>query len=580
MNKLKISPLRVPFENKDLRYKVLFLFSAFLLFCFSAFSQKTTISGIIENNKFTQVDLQLAYKDDGVSFGKAKINLDGTFKLSANLPKTDLYRMVFEAGQQISFCLSPNQVIELTLDANNLNSIKSVKGSPGIEFCKKASELVVSASTQALFDSINSVLQADKNVQFYNEFQSQFKPFFDANSEIDAICLQLATETDSLQQYVNTKIIKGKIDPKIIDVFVYTGSNYLKNVATHYRKYANYLQSMHLFNDFKSNRNNKFDSFYTAGVDKYLEFMEKRNALMEKTFTDFAGQVEAYLYIRDSLQVNFLTITKNQKTFLANKIIALAGMCPDVKEVKKNLVNFTEKADGFGRYSLQEAQRNVSTLVQKYQKLFDTESEKRNNVVVDYLLKNKNELAVLMFLDIFPRDKHGSLHQEVIKVLYAKYPEHPIVAERYKLETSPANSTSIGAMAPELAFENPEGKIMKLSDLRGKVVLIDFWASWCRPCRMENPNVVAAYKKYNSKGFEVFSVSLDRDKASWMKGIKDDGLIWPNHVSDLGYWNSQGAKIYGVSSIPATFLINKEGKIVAKNLRGAALENALKELLD
>jgi len=563
-------------------HHLIILFS-FLLFSFSFISllgQKTTISGIIESNKFTQVDLQLAYKDDGVSFGKANINADGTFKLSANIPKTDLYRMVFEAGQQIALCLSPNQNIELTLDANNLSSIKSVKGSSSIEFCKKASEMIMGASTQVLFDSINSALQADKDVQFYNEFQSQFKPFFDANSETNAISLQIATETDSLQQYVNANTIKGKVDPKNIDAFIYTGSNYLKNIATQYRKYANYLQSMHLFNDFKTNRNKKFENFYTAGVDKYLEFIEKRSALMEKTFTEFANQIEAYLYIRDSLQINSSTNKKNEKPLLADKIISISGMVSNVKDVKTNLLDYSDKADGFGRYSLQEAQRYVSTIVQKYQKLFDTESEKRNNVVINYLISNKNELAVLMFLDIFPRDKHGSLHQEVIKALYAKYPEHPIVAERYKLETSPATSTSIGAMAPELAFENPEGKIMKLSDLKGKVVLIDFWASWCRPCRMENPNVVAAYKKYNSKGFEVFSVSLDRDKASWIKGIKDDGLIWPNHVSDLGYWNSQGAKIYGVSSIPATFLINKEGKIVAKNLRGAALENALKELLD
>jgi thiol-disulfide isomerase/thioredoxin len=199
---------------------------------------------------------------------------------------------------------------------------------------------------------------------------------------------------------------------------------------------------------------------------------------------------------------------------------------------------------------------------------------------VKYLIANKNDLATLMFLDVYPKDKYPELHQEVIKALYAKYPDHTIVSERYKVESSPVTSTSIGSFAPELAFENPEGKILKLSDLKGKVVLLDFWASWCRPCRMENPNVVNMYKKYNSKGFEVFSVSLDRDKASWMRGIQEDGLIWPNHVSDLGYWNSKGAKIYGVSSIPATFLINKEGKIVAKNLRGAALENALKELFD
>ena len=555
-----------------------FCFSALLLFCFSAFAQKTTISGKIENNRFSQADLQLLYKDDGISFGNTKINADGTFKLTANLPKTDLYKLVFEGGQQLMICLSPKQEIELTLDAGNLSYIKSVKGSPSIELYKTVTEML--ASMQTLVDSVNNELQADKDVQFYNEFQSQFKPFVDANVDIDALCLLLTRATDSLQQYVANKVIKEKVDSKDIDAFIYTSSNYLKIISNNYRKYASYRQSMNLLHDFKSNRNKKFESFYVAGVDKYLDLIEKRNASMEKTFSEFAGQIEAYLYFRDSLQVNDLAGKKKEKEVLAEKIISIAGMCPGVKEVENSLLSYTKSAEGYGRATQQKAQDNVSTIVQKYQKFFDSARESRNDAIVNYLKNNKNDLTVLMFLDIFPRDKYAALHQEVIKALYEKYPEQPIVAERYKVETSPASSTSIGAMAPELAFENPEGKIMKLSDLKGKVVLIDFWASWCRPCRQENPNVVAAYKNYNAKGSEVFSVSLDRDKASWIRAIADDGLIWSNHVSDLGYWNSQGAKIYGVSSIPATFLIGKDGRIIAKNLRGAALENALNELLD
>lgn len=145
-------------------------------------------------------------------------------------------------------------------------------------------------------------------------------------------------------------------------------------------------------------------------------------------------------------------------------------------------------------------------------------------------------------------------------------------------------SLNIGDKAPELAFKDPSGEVRKLSDLKGKLVLIDFWASWCRPCRMENPNVVKTYKTYNDKlfkngrGFEVFSVSLDQNKNSWVKAIKDDGLLWENHVSDLQYWRSEGARIYNVNSIPATFLIDGEGVIIAKNLRGGALEKTLASL--
>ncbi len=134
-----------------------------------------------------------------------------------------------------------------------------------------------------------------------------------------------------------------------------------------------------------------------------------------------------------------------------------------------------------------------------------------------------------------------------------------------------------GNIAPNISGSTPEGSNMALEDLRGKVVMIDFWASWCRPCRMENPNVVKAYNKYSPAGFEILGVSLDNDRKKWMDAIAADGLTW-KHISDLGGWGSQPAAAYGVSSIPATFLLDQDGKIMAKNLRGPALENKLAEI--
>lgn len=160
------------------------------------------------------------------------------------------------------------------------------------------------------------------------------------------------------------------------------------------------------------------------------------------------------------------------------------------------------------------------------------------------------------------------------------YPgDNPEFSESLRGEINTKKSLLIGAVAPDLKLPTPDGDSLGISELRGQVVLLDFWASWCRPCRMENPRVKRMYDQYHRQGFEILGVSLDRNRSSWEQAIIDDDLPW-FHVSDLKQWQSVASKTYKVGSIPHTVLLDRDGRIVAKGLRGAALEAKVAELLD
>lgn len=172
-------------------------------------------------------------------------------------------------------------------------------------------------------------------------------------------------------------------------------------------------------------------------------------------------------------------------------------------------------------------------------------------------------------------------YQKFAQRLQTEMPNSPLASQfqTYVTSMQTVMNTAVGKDAPDIKLKNPDGKDIALSSLRGKVVLIDFWASWCRPCRQENPNVVVAYNKFKNKGFDIYSVSLDQKADKWKEAIEQDKLTWAAHVSDLGGWNSAAAAQYNVRSIPSSFLIDKNGKIVAKNLRGEALDAKLTEIL-
>jgi thiol-disulfide isomerase/thioredoxin len=185
--------------------------------------------------------------------------------------------------------------------------------------------------------------------------------------------------------------------------------------------------------------------------------------------------------------------------------------------------------------------------------------------------------AVLSFVS---PDEEFPFVDSIATVQRTAQPNSPFTAALTE-RLAPLRATAIGTSAPEINLATPEGAKLSLKSLRGKYVLVDFWASWCGPCRGENPNVVKAYNEYKDKGkgFTVYSVSLDDDKARWTQAIAADGLAWPNHVSDLQKWNSAAASAYGIQAIPQSFLLDPQGKIIAKNLRGPALQAKLAEVL-
>ena len=208
------------------------------------------------------------------------------------------------------------------------------------------------------------------------------------------------------------------------------------------------------------------------------------------------------------------------------------------------------------------------------------DAEMKENVYAKFISENRKSPVALYALKQYAG---WDVDPAKIEPMFATLPEgtrsYPS-AIKFKETIETAKKTAVGAMAMEFTQNDTLGKPVSLSSFRGKYVLVDFWASWCGPCRVENPNVVKMFNQYKDKGFTVLGVSLDRDngKEKWLKAIHDDNLTW-THVSDLKFWDNEVAKQYGIRAIPQNILVDPSGKIVGRNLTGKKLENKLAELL-
>ncbi len=254
-------------------------------------------------------------------------------------------------------------------------------------------------------------------------------------------------------------------------------------------------------------------------------------------------------------------------------------------------VNGSEETTAFYKYQEleQELSNKSSELTQAYYAAETEEAAKKaekeymsyigesTNKIKNFVASNNQPFVSILAVSMLDASEHYDYLSGLSKKLLEKYPSSSIVAS-YNQEVEAVQKTAIGQEAPEIELTAPDGSSVALSSLQGKYVLIDFWASWCGPCRKENPKVVKMYNKYKDKDFEIFGVSLDRDKDKWLAAIEKDGLGWL-HVSDLKFWQSEVVPLYRIEGIPMTILIDKKGKIIAKNLRGKALEDKLEEVL-
>lgn len=317
----------------------------------------------------------------------------------------------------------------------------------------------------------------------------------------------------------------------------------------------------------------------------YLRYGKTTDSLKSATGEfSFKGQIE-------DLTTAYLRVGKTQTSFFLEKN-AVLNFTASLEELDNATVSGTRMNDDLSKYTASIAALNnqrrpvMATLMDAYQKKqpyqeYSDQVEKIDEQISakakDFVKANPDAIVSAWLV----RSKFFYGEDEELSSMYG-YLKGDALTSNYakdlkkKMDTNA--KTGVGQMAMEFTQNDVNDKPVSLASLRGKYVLVDFWASWCEPCRQENPNVVKAFNQYKDKGFTILGVSLDQKKEPWLKAIEKDQLTW-THVSDLKYWQNEVAVMYGINSIPASLLLDPNGKIIGKNLRGEALAKKLSELM-
>jgi thiol-disulfide isomerase/thioredoxin len=346
------------------------------------------------------------------------------------------------------------------------------------------------------------------------------------------------------------------------------------------------------------------------GIRVYLKTLDQNNRqvdvdtamVMNEKFT-FEGKVLGpemfYIYV-NSVTGNLPLIIENSEMTIDIDKDNLANSKITGTKTNEALIAFSEKIKAYN-----EKRRSLSLALREAAQVNDNEkttalNNELNNLNLEatdfpfeFINTNSDNYYSLILFESMLKNKNADFqkiidtYQGLDSSLKTSAKGNEILAqiESVKIILEAQKRTEIGAIAPEFSAPTPDGKMLGLNEIKGKITMIDFWAAWCGPCRRENPNIVKVYEKYHDKGLEIIGVSLDGNtrqtdpKAAWVKAIEDDKLTW-HQISNLNYFNGPIAKMYNIQSIPSSFILDAEGKIIAKNLRGPALEAKIAELLD
>ena len=337
---------------------------------------------------------------------------------------------------------------------------------------------------------------------------------------------------------------------------------------------------------YKIDRNNplKIDSSKSnKGIHQFNISMQKSDILLVGT-----SQEKSVLFIGSPNERNKFLFTNGEYEELVVTGDSTNILLQKYFRFRNNIISQIQSINTPSEEEKIIARNSILINYQSYIKKFINENKNSPSIImllgeIQNPIDFKNELMIIKNIVQEKFEKQKYLNEVVKLIEQAKQQEDYIFQQKNRVNEEKnireQLEINIGAIAPEINLKSPDGKLIALSSLKGKVVLLDFWASWCRPCRAENPNVVRLYNKYKDKGFTVYSVSLDQNKDKWMAAITQDQLTWSNHVSELTGWKSSAGNKYGVSSIPKTFLIDAKGKIIAYDLRGNDLEKKLSEIL-